>query len=35
LVVGVETADHPSDREIVAYAKKHFRVQIPRAGETS
>lgn len=25
-IVGVEPADHPSDREIVAYAKKHFKL---------
>jgi stalled ribosome rescue protein Dom34 len=24
LVVAVETADHPSDKQIVAYARKHF-----------
>ena len=34
-IAGVETADHPSDREIIAYARKHFRVQIPRAGTAS
>ena len=25
-IVAVEAADHPSDREIVAYAKKYFRI---------
>jgi stalled ribosome rescue protein Dom34 len=25
-IVAVEAADHPSDREIVAYAKKHFKI---------
>lgn len=25
-IVGVEAADHPTDREIVAYGKKHFRI---------
>jgi hypothetical protein len=25
-IVGVEAADHPSDREIVAYARKHFKI---------
>jgi stalled ribosome rescue protein Dom34 len=30
-IVGVEAADHPSDREIVAYAKKHFKIGILRA----
>jgi hypothetical protein len=24
-IVGVETADHPTDREIVAYARKYFK----------
>jgi stalled ribosome rescue protein Dom34 len=30
-IVGVEAADHPSDPEIVAYAKKHFKIGILRA----
>jgi stalled ribosome rescue protein Dom34 len=30
-IVGVEPADHPSDGEIVAYAKKHFKIGPPRA----
>ena len=30
-IVGVEAADHPSDREIVAYAKQHFGIEILRA----
>lgn len=30
-IVGVEAADHPSDHEIVAYAKKHFKIGILRA----
>jgi hypothetical protein len=30
-IVGVEAADHPSDREIVAYAKKHFKIGALRA----
>lgn len=25
LVVGVETVDHPTDKQIVAYARKYFR----------
>jgi len=25
-IVAVEAADHPSDREIVAYAKRHFKI---------
>ena len=31
-IVAVEAADHPSDGEIVAYAKKHFGIEVPRAG---
>lgn len=31
-IVAVEPADHPSDGEIVAYAKKYFRFEVPRAG---
>jgi stalled ribosome rescue protein Dom34 len=30
-IVAVETADHPSDREIVAHAKKYFKIAAPRA----
>ncbi len=30
-IVAVESADHPSDGEIVAYAKQHFRMEIIRA----
>ena len=26
-IVAVEAVDHPSDREIVAYAKKHFKIE--------
>ncbi|MGA2777800.1 MAG: translational machinery protein [Steroidobacteraceae bacterium] len=26
LIVAVETADHPTDKQIVAYARKHFSV---------
>ena len=29
-IVAVEAADHPSDREIVAYAKKFFKIAPPR-----
>lgn len=29
-VVAVEAADHPSDGEIVAHAKRHFRMPPPR-----
>ena len=31
-IVGVETTDHPSDREIIAYAKRHFKIGIARSG---
>jgi stalled ribosome rescue protein Dom34 len=30
-IVAVEAADHPSDREIVAYAKKYFKIGPARA----
>ena len=30
-IVAVEAADHPSDREIVAYAKKYFKIAPVRA----
>jgi stalled ribosome rescue protein Dom34 len=30
-IVGVEPADHPSDREIVASAKQHFKIGVLRA----
>jgi stalled ribosome rescue protein Dom34 len=30
-IIGVEPADHPSDGEILAYAKKHFKIRPPRA----
>ncbi|QOZ09782.1 translational machinery protein [Bradyrhizobium sp. CCBAU 51765] len=29
-IVAVEAADHPSDAEIVAYAKRHFKMPLPR-----
>ncbi|WP_315774693.1 MULTISPECIES: translational machinery protein [unclassified Bradyrhizobium] len=29
-IVGVEAADHPTDRQIVAYAKQHFKMAPPR-----
>ncbi len=32
-IVGVEAADHPSDRQIVALAKKHFRIGLLRAAD--
>jgi stalled ribosome rescue protein Dom34 len=30
-IVGVEPADHPSDREIVALARRHFKLGAPRS----
>jgi len=30
-IVAVEPADHPTDAEIVAYAKRHFRIGIVRS----
>ena len=29
-IVAVEAADHPTDPEIVAYAKRHFRIETAR-----
>ena len=29
-IVGLETVDHPTDAQLVAYAKKYFRVPDPR-----
>jgi stalled ribosome rescue protein Dom34 len=34
-VVGVEAADHPSDREIIALARKHFKLEAPRAASAA
>lgn len=31
-IVGVEAVDHPTDNQIVAYAKKHFRIGTLRVG---
>lgn len=30
-IVAVESADHPSDREIIAYAKQYFKFDQPRS----
>ncbi|WP_249780098.1 translational machinery protein [Bradyrhizobium sp. dw_411] len=30
-IVAVEAADHPSDPQIIAHAKLHFKIGIPRA----
>ncbi|HEY5129875.1 MAG TPA: translational machinery protein [Bradyrhizobium sp.] len=35
LIVAVEAADHPGDREIMAYAKRHFKIGPARAAATS
>jgi len=29
-IVAVETADHPSDNEVIAHARRHFRMAPPR-----
>jgi stalled ribosome rescue protein Dom34 len=34
-IVGVEAADHPSDHQIVAYAKKHFKIGVLRAATSA
>jgi hypothetical protein len=31
-IVAVEAADHPSDAQIIAYAKRHFKIGIARSG---
>jgi len=31
-IVGLETADHPTDRQIVAHARSYFHRPSPRAG---
>jgi stalled ribosome rescue protein Dom34 len=33
-IVAVEAADHPSDPEIVAYARQYFKIAPPRAAVT-
>jgi stalled ribosome rescue protein Dom34 len=30
-IIGLETVDHPTDAQLVAYVKKYFRVSEPRA----
>ena len=32
-IAGIETVDHPSDKELVAHARAYFHEQPPRAGE--
>jgi hypothetical protein len=27
VIIGVETVDHPSDAQLVAYARKYFKVE--------
>jgi stalled ribosome rescue protein Dom34 len=34
-VVGVETADHPTDRELVAHVRRYFHSERPRLGVAS
>lgn len=29
-VIGVETADHPTDAQIVAHVRAHFKIPLPR-----
>jgi stalled ribosome rescue protein Dom34 len=31
-IVGVESADHPTDRQIVAHARHYFHIDAPRRG---
>ena len=35
LVVGVETADHPTDRQLVAHVRHYFNEDRPRRGVTA
>jgi stalled ribosome rescue protein Dom34 len=34
-VVGVESADHPTDRQLVAHLRQHFHSALPRRGTDS
>jgi stalled ribosome rescue protein Dom34 len=34
-IVGVETADHPTDRQLVAHVRQYFHDPLPRSGTTS
>jgi stalled ribosome rescue protein Dom34 len=31
-IVGVETADHPTDRQLVAHVRQYFHSEMPRTG---
>ncbi len=33
-IVGVETADHPTDRQLVAHVRHYFHTDLPRRGTT-
>jgi len=33
-VVGIETADHPTDRQFVAHVRQYFHMALPRIGTT-
>jgi stalled ribosome rescue protein Dom34 len=33
-IVGVETADHPTDRQLVAHVRQYFHTAAPRQGTT-
>jgi stalled ribosome rescue protein Dom34 len=33
-IVGIETADHPTDRQLVAHVRQYFRDPLPRTGTT-
>jgi hypothetical protein len=32
VIVGVETADHPTDRQFVAHVRQYFHKALPRLG---
>ncbi len=33
-IVGIETADHPTDRQLVAHVRQYFHDSLPRRGTT-
>jgi len=33
-IVGIESADHPTDRQLVAHVRQYFHDPLPRAGTT-
>jgi hypothetical protein len=31
-IVGLETSDHPTDRQLVAHVRQYFHTEMPRVG---